>query len=71
MRYDSLFPVPGGPYKRYPLLYGIPASRYHSSEVMNSSTSCTSDLMTPSKRMIELRGRRALFLTLFHKNDGP
>jgi len=25
----DVLPVPGGPYSKYPLLYGTPLSRYH------------------------------------------
>jgi len=68
---NSLLPVPGGPHSKYPLRCGIPAFVYHDSLFKNSFASDTSDLMTPSCRMIELSGRRAFDFALDHVNTGP
>jgi hypothetical protein len=62
----ELFPVPGGPYSRYPRRCGMPAVVYQSSVAINSRASATSDWITPSCRMMLLSGRRCLSFALDH-----
>jgi hypothetical protein len=53
---DALFPVPGGPCRRYPLRCGMPASTYQSSVTRKSWASRTNVSTTPSCRITELDG---------------
>eukprot|EP01139_Manchomonas_bermudensis_P011724 Amastigsp_a343922_8.p2 type:complete len:180 gc:universal Amastigsp_a343922_8:597-1136(+) len=55
---NELLPHPGGPWSRYPRLYGIPRSTYHCDDSTNCLTSLLSRSATPSARTTESSGRR-------------
>mmetsp|Transcript_4321 Transcript_4321/g.6472 ORF Transcript_4321/g.6472 Transcript_4321/m.6472 type:complete len:207 (-) Transcript_4321:185-805(-) len=55
-----VFPLPGGPWKRYPRRYGIPLVRYHFSVSKNSITSLYISSDNPSAKITESIARFSL-----------